>query len=61
MDDEKEKERKAILAKLQMLEKTMKLHEWSSFGQGEAGELEETETEVDSEAPGSKDEQTRGE
>lgn len=39
-----ENERKSLLAKLALLEKVMKLHAWTSFGQKEAEEAERTET-----------------
>ena len=48
METEREKE-EAILAKLRLLAEMRRVHEWAVFGQKEADELEETESEIDSE------------
>ena len=58
---ETEKERKAILAKLQLLEKVSNLHEWTVFAQKEAGDMEKTEAKIDSEASDSMTDQHEGE
>jgi len=47
---ETEKERKALLAKLNLLADMMKRHEWTVFGQKEAEEEEAAEAKIDSEA-----------
>jgi hypothetical protein len=49
MGEAKRKEEEAVVAKLKLLEKMMKLHEWSAFEEKEAVELEEAEAEIDSE------------
>lgn len=43
-----EKEQRAIRAKLCLLTKRMRLHEWTVFGEKEAEELEAEETKMDS-------------
>lgn len=50
METEKEKEERAILAKLALLARIRKLHEWTVFGQKEAEDEEKAESEIDSEA-----------
>jgi len=60
MGEVKRKEEEAILAKLDLLEKMMKLHEWSVFEQKEAIELEEAETKIDPEASGSMSDKHEG-
>jgi len=60
METEKEKEEKAILAKLTLLAKMRKLHEWTVFGQKEAEDEEKAETEIDSEASDSTADQPKG-
>lgn len=49
---ETEKERKALLAKLNLLAEMMNLHEWSAFGSKEAEDVEKAEAQIDSEASG---------
>ena len=61
MEDEKDREEKAILAKLTLLAKMRKLHEWTVFGQREAEDEEKAETEIDSEASDAKIDQPEGE
>jgi len=56
-----EKQQKALLAKLTLLAEMMKLHEWTTFGQKEAEDVEKTETNIDSEASGSTTEPPEGE
>ena len=46
-DEKRKKEEDAIRAKLQLLDKRMRLHEWSAFEQRQADELEEAEAEID--------------
>jgi hypothetical protein len=53
VETDKEKEEKAILAKLTLLAEMRKLHEWTVFGRKEVEEEEKAETEIDSEAHGS--------
>jgi len=60
METEKEKEQKAILAKLTLLAKMRKLHEWTVFGPKEAEDEEKTEIEIDSEASDSTTDQPEG-
>jgi hypothetical protein len=45
-----EKENEAVLKKLALLGEMRKLHEWTVFGQKEAGDEEETEARIDSQA-----------
>jgi hypothetical protein len=47
-DKEKEREEKAILAKLALLARIRKLHEWTVVGPREVEEEEEAETKIDS-------------
>ena len=56
-----EKERKTLLAKLTLLAKMMKLHEWTTFGQKEAEDEEKAEADIDSETSGSPAEPPEGE
>lgn len=58
---ETEKERKAILAKLQLLEKVSKLHEWTVFAQKEAEDMKKTEAKIDSESSDSITDKHEGE
>ena len=60
MGDEKDREEKAILAKLTLLAKMRKLHEWTVFGQREAEDEERAETEIDSEASDTTIDQSAG-
>ncbi len=59
-DNERDKEEKAILAKLTLLAEMRKLHEWTVFGQREAEDEEKAETEIDSTASGSTTDQSEG-
>jgi len=59
-DKERDKEEKAILAKLTLLAEMRKLHEWTVFGQREAEDEEQAETEIDSTASGSTTDQSEG-
>jgi len=61
VETDKEKEEKAILAKLTLLAEMRKLHEWTVFGQKDVEEEEKAETEIDSEAFGSATDQPEGE
>jgi len=49
---ENEKKRKAILARLNLLAEMMKRHEWTTFGEKEAEDVERAEEEIDSAALG---------
>ena len=49
----KDKEGEALLLKLALLDKVMKLHTWTPVGQQEAEDLERAEVEAKSEARGS--------
>jgi len=60
METEKEKEEKAILAKLALLAKMRQLHEWTVFGRKEAEDEEKAEMEIDSEASDSTTDQRKG-
>lgn len=59
-DKERDKEEKAILAKLTLLAEMRKLHEWTVFGQREAEDEEKAETEIDSTASGSTTDRSEG-
>jgi hypothetical protein len=58
---ETEKERKALLARLNLLADMMKRHEWTVFGLNEAEDIEKTEAKIDSEASNSAPEKPEGE
>jgi bifunctional DNA-binding transcriptional regulator/antitoxin component of YhaV-PrlF toxin-antitoxin module len=58
---ESEKEKKAILAKLKLLEEMRKLHEWIALRPEEADEVERELEEIDSEISDSKADQPGGE
>ena len=60
-DKNKEKEKKAILAKLTLLANLRRQHEWTVVGRAEAEVEEEAESEIDAEASGSPPEQSEGE
>lgn len=47
-----EKERKALLAKLELLDHMLKLHNWTAFEQKDAEMEEKLEEKIDSEASG---------
>ena len=57
-EDKKEKQEKAILAKLQLLASIRKQHEWVVVGQKEADDEEKAEAKIDSEDPGSAPDKT---
>ena len=60
-EDKKKKEEKAILAKLQLLASMRKQHEWVVVGQKEADDEEKAEAKIDSEAPDSIPNKSKGE
>ena len=60
-EDKKKKEEKAILAKLQLLANIRRQHEWVVVGQKEADDEEKAETKIDSEAPDSTPDKSKGE
>ena len=60
-EDKKKKEEKAILAKLQLLANIRKQHEWVVVGQKEADDEEKAEAKIDSEAPDSTPDKSKGE
>ena len=61
METDKEKEEKAILAKLALLAEMRKLHEWTVFGRQEVEDEEKAEKDIDSEASGSVNNHPAGE
>jgi hypothetical protein len=50
LEKENEKEKEAILVKLQLLANMRRQHEWITFGQKEANKEEEAEAKIDTEA-----------